>query len=104
MTLSRIYLSPPHMSGREQQYVQEVFASNPIAPLGAQVDAFEAEFAAAVGARHAVAVNSCTAAMHLALEAIGLQAGDEVITTPYTFAATAEVVRYFDARPVLVDV
>ena len=92
------------MSGREQQYVQEVFASNPIAPLGAQVDAFEAEFAAAVGARHAVAVNSCTAAMHLALEAIGLQAGDEVITTPYTFAATAEVVRYFDARPVLVDV
>lgn len=65
---------------------------------------FEAEFAAAVGARHAVAVNSCTAAMHLALEAVGLQRGDEVITTPYTFAATAEVVRYFDAKPVLVDI
>ena len=65
---------------------------------------FGAEFAAAVGARHGVPVNSCTAAMHLALEAAGLQRGDEVITTPYTFAATAEVVRYFDARPVFVDI
>jgi perosamine synthetase len=71
---------------------------------GPQTHQFEAEFAATVGARHALAVNSCTAAMHLALEAIGLQRGDEVITTPYTFAATAEVVRYFDARPVLVDI
>jgi perosamine synthetase len=71
---------------------------------GPKVKRFEAEFAALVGAKHAIAVNSCTAAMHLALEAIGLKAGDEVITTPYTFAATAEVVRYFDARPVLVDV
>ncbi len=71
---------------------------------GPKVRRFEAEFAATVGARHAIAVNSCTAAMHLALEALGLRAGDEVITTPYTFAATAEVVRYFDARPVLVDV
>lgn len=65
---------------------------------------FGAEFAAAVGARHGVPVNSCTAAMHLALEAVGLQRGDEVITTPYTFAATAEVVRYFDAKPVFVDI
>src|SRR5262245_9092487 len=71
---------------------------------GPKVRRFEAEFAAAVGAKHAIAVNSCTAAMHLALEAIGLRRGDEVITTPYTFAATAEVIRYFDARPVLVDV
>ncbi|MFV9504445.1 MAG: DegT/DnrJ/EryC1/StrS family aminotransferase [Oscillochloridaceae bacterium umkhey_bin13] len=71
---------------------------------GPQVRAFEAAFAEAVGAQYAVAVNSCTAALHLALDAIGLQAGDEVITTPYTFAATAEVIRYFDARPVLVDI
>ena len=71
---------------------------------GPKTKQFEAAFAEAVGAKHAIAVNSCTAAMHLALEAIGLQRGDEVITTPYTFAATAEVVRYFDARPVLVDV
>jgi perosamine synthetase len=71
---------------------------------GPKTRRFEAEFAAHVGANHAIAVNSCTAAMHLALEAIGLQRGDEVITSTYTFAATAEVVRYFDARPVLVDV
>jgi dTDP-4-amino-4,6-dideoxygalactose transaminase len=71
---------------------------------GPKTHRFEAEFAAYVGAKHAVAVNSCTAAMHLALEAIGLGRGDEVITSPYTFAATAEVVRYFDARPVFVDV
>jgi len=71
---------------------------------GAKVAQFEKEFAAFVGARYAVAVNSCTAAMHLALEAIGLQDGDEVIVPTYTFAATAEVVRYFGARPVLVDI
>jgi len=71
---------------------------------GPKTRQFEAEFAAAVGAKHAVAVNSCTAAMHLALEAIGLQQGDEVITSPYTFAATAEVVRYFDAKPVFADI
>jgi dTDP-4-amino-4,6-dideoxygalactose transaminase len=71
---------------------------------GPKVRQFEHEFAAAVGGRYAVAVNSCTAAMHLALEAIGLQRDDEVITTPYTFAATAEVIRYFGAKPVLVDI
>jgi dTDP-4-amino-4,6-dideoxygalactose transaminase len=71
---------------------------------GPKTRQFEAEFAKYVGARHAIAVNSCTAAMHLALEAIGVKADDEVITTPLTFAATAEVIRYFGARPVLVDV
>lgn len=71
---------------------------------GQKTRQFESEFAAYIGAKHAVAVNSCTAALHLALEAIGISADDEVITTPYTFAATAEVVRYFNARPVFVDV
>lgn len=71
---------------------------------GPKTRQFEQEFAAVVEARHAIAVNSCTAAMHLALEAIGLQQGDEVITSPYTFAATAEVVTYFQAKPVLVDI
>ena len=71
---------------------------------GPRAREFEAEFAAYVGARHAIAVTSCTAALHLALEAAGVAAGDEVLTTPMTFAATAEVVRYFDAVPVFVDV
>ncbi|MCK4815295.1 DegT/DnrJ/EryC1/StrS family aminotransferase [bacterium] len=71
---------------------------------GPKTRQFEQLFAAAVGSKHAIAVNSCTAAMHLALDAIGLQPGDEVITTPYTFAATAEVIRYFQAKPVFVDI
>ena len=71
---------------------------------GAKVQAFEREFAQHAGARFAVAINSCTAAMHLALEAVGVERGDFVLTTPYTFAATAEVIRYFDAVPVFVDV
>lgn len=64
---------------------------------------FEEEFAAKVGARYAVALNSCTAALHLALEAIGLGEGDEVLVPTMTFAATAEVVTYFKAKPVLID-
>lgn len=70
---------------------------------GPMVREFEAAFAAYVGARHAIAVNSCTAALHLALEAIGLEAGDEVIVPTFTFTATGEVVTYFGARPVLAD-
>jgi perosamine synthetase len=64
---------------------------------------FEREFANYLHHPHAVAVNSCTAALHLALEAIGLQAGQAVIVPTLTFAATAEVIRYFGARPILVD-
>ena len=93
----------PDIDESELAQIGEALASGWIT-TGPKTRQFEAEFAAIVGARHAIAVNSCTAAMHLALEAVGLQRGDEVITTPYTFAASAEVVRYFDARPVLVDV
>jgi len=70
---------------------------------GAVTREFETEFAAYVGAKHAVALNSCTAALHLALEAIGLRRGELVLVPTMTFAATAEVVRYFDAVPVFVD-
>src|SRR5215218_5122136 len=93
----------PDLDAAELDEVRDTLESGWIT-TGPKVRRFEAEFAAAVGAKHAIAVNSATAAMHLALEAIGLQRGDEVITTPYTFAATAEVIRYFDARPVFVDV
>ena len=70
---------------------------------GFKVKEFEQEFASLIGCHHAVAVNSCTAALHLALDAIGITEGDEVIVPTMTFAATAEVVTYFKARPVLVD-
>src|SRR5438105_523194 len=93
----------PDLDGAELAAVKEVLDSGWLT-TGPKTRQFEADFAAYVGAKHAIAVNSATAAMHLALEAIGLRAGDEVITTPYTFAATAEVVRYFDAHPVFVDI
>jgi dTDP-4-amino-4,6-dideoxygalactose transaminase len=70
---------------------------------GPKTKRFESEFAEYVGATHAIALNSATAALHLALEAIGLQRGDAVLVPTMTFAATAEVVRYFDAKPILVD-
>ncbi len=93
----------PDLDESEQEEVRSCLASGWIT-TGPRTRQFEEAFARKVGAKHAIAVNSCTAAMHLALEATGLQQGDEVITTPYTFAATAEVIRYFDARPVFVDV
>ncbi len=103
MTRQRIYLSPPHMSGREERLVQEVFASNWIAPLGPQVDAFEAEFAAAVGASRALALVSGTAALHLALLLAGVGPGDEVLVSTLTFSASANPVVYLGGRPVFVD-
>jgi dTDP-4-amino-4,6-dideoxygalactose transaminase len=71
---------------------------------GPKVKLFEREFAEYIGCKHAIAVNSCTAALHLALEAIGIRERDEIITSPMTFAATSEVIRYFKASPVFVDI
>ncbi|MBA1443576.1 MAG: DegT/DnrJ/EryC1/StrS family aminotransferase [Chromatiales bacterium] len=71
---------------------------------GAKAKRFEADFAEFVGARHAIALNSATAGLHLALEAIGIGPGDKVITTTFTFTATAEVVRYLGADPLFVDI
>jgi perosamine synthetase len=93
----------PDIGEDEIRDVTEVLRSGWIT-TGPKVREFEERFAGFVGARHAVAVNSCTAAMHLALEALGIRAGDRVVTSPYTFAATAEVIRYFQAVPVLVDI
>ncbi len=83
--------------------VNEVVASGWLTS-GPKVQAFESEFAEHVGARYAVGVNSCTAALHLALEAIGVGPGDRVLVPTMTFAATAEVVRYMGADPVFTDV
>jgi dTDP-4-amino-4,6-dideoxygalactose transaminase len=93
----------PDLDGSELREIADALESGWVTS-GPKTRQFETEFASVVGAKHAIAVNSCTAAMHLALDAIGLKRGEEVITTPYTFAATAEVIRYFDAKPVLVDV
>ncbi len=92
----------PSISEDEIDAVVETLRSGWLT-TGPKVRTLEEHFARYVGAQHAVAVNSGTAALHLALEAIGLAAGDEVILPTMTFAATAEVVRYFNATPVLVD-
>ena len=101
--LPRIFLSPPHMSGEELEFVRETFASNWIAPLGPQVDAFEREMAEYLGVSHAAALVSGTAAIHLALRLIRLQPGDEVLCSTLTFSASANPVLYEHARPVFID-
>jgi dTDP-4-amino-4,6-dideoxygalactose transaminase len=101
--VARIYLSPPHVDGREAELVAEAIASNWIAPLGPQVDAFEAEIAAVAGVEHAVALSSGTAAIHLALVVLGIGPGDEVACSDFTFAATANPIVYTGATPFFVD-
>lgn len=99
----RLYLSPPHVGQEERQQLLEAFDSNWIAPLGPEVDAFERELASKVGVADAAALSSGTAGLHLALVMLGVEAGDEVITSTFTFAATANAIRYVGARPVFVD-
>jgi len=101
--VGRIYLSPPHLSGLEEAFLKEALDSGWIAPLGPQVEAFEREFAEAVGVPHALAVSSGTAAIHLALLAAGVEPGDEVVVSTLTFAASAFPVLYIGARPIFVD-
>lgn len=101
--MSRIYLSPPHLGGRELELVHEVFASNWIAPVGPQVDAFERELGQVVGVPHVAALSSGTAALHLALRLLGVGPGDRVLCSDLTFAASAFAVRYQGAEPVFVD-
>jgi pyridoxal phosphate-dependent aminotransferase EpsN len=82
---TRIYLSPPHMSGEEQSFVDQAFATNWVAPLGPNVDAFECELADCVGAEDTVALSSGTAALHLALSLCGVGPGDVVLGSTFTF-------------------
>lgn len=99
---ARILLSVPHMSGFEQNYVQEAFNSNWLSTVGPNVDAFEREFSGRFGLP-SVAVSSGTAAIHLGLRLLGVGEGDEVICQTLTFVASVNPIRYLGARPVLVD-
>lgn len=103
MTEPFLRFALPDITEREIEAVAEVLRSGWIT-TGPKTQEFAQRFAAAIGDGEAVMLNSCTAALHLALEAIGLTSADEVIVPSLTFAATAEVVRYFGATPVLVDV
>ncbi|GAA0499182.1 pyridoxal phosphate-dependent aminotransferase [Paractinoplanes deccanensis] len=100
---TRIYLSPPDVGDLERKLLLEAFDSNWVAPVGPDLDAFEAQVAELVGVRHAVALSSGTAALHLALVAAGVRTGDTVLVPSFTFAATANAVMYLGARPVFLD-
>lgn len=93
----------PSIGEAERQAVLEVLDSGWLT-TGAQAAAFEQEFAEAVGAKHALAVSSATAGLHLALEAAHVKPGDGVAVSPYTFASSAEVIRYLGAEPVFIDI
>ena len=98
----RIYLCPPHMSGYEMGYIKEAFATNWIAPLGPQVDAFESEMAQYIKCR-TLALSSGTAALHLALRLLGVEQGDIVFCSSLTFIGSVNPVLYLGAEPVFID-
>ena len=99
----RIYMSSPDVGELEEQYVIAAMRSGWIAPLGPDVDAFEAELAGRVGVAHAVALSSGTAALHLGLLGLGVGHGDFVLTSTMTFAATANAIIYTGAQPYFID-
>ncbi len=101
--MSRIWLSPPDVTGDDRARLIAAVDGGWIAPVGPDIDGFEAEIAVACGRTHAVVLSSGTAALHLALLELGVSAGDEVLVSTFTFAATANAVRYVGATPVFID-
>ncbi|MDJ0646980.1 MAG: aminotransferase class I/II-fold pyridoxal phosphate-dependent enzyme [Flavobacteriaceae bacterium] len=99
----KIWLSSPHLSGEEQKYVKEAFDSNWVAPLGPNVNGFEREICAYTGAKACAALSSGTAAIHLALILLGVNEGDEVLCSTFTFSASVNPIRYQGAVPVFID-
>ena len=99
----RIYLSPPHMGGEEFGLLRDAFESNWIAPIGPHLVEFENEVARIADRNHAVALSSCTAALHLSLLIHDIGPGDEVMCSSLTFVATANAIMYTGATPVFID-
>lgn len=103
MNKSKIWLSSPHIGTNEQQYVNEAFASNWIAPLGPNVNAFENGLQVQAKSSHAAALSSGTSAIHLALILLGVKPGDFVFCQSFTFSASANPIAYQGAIPVFID-
>ena len=103
MENKRIYLASPTMHGEEQQFIQEAFDTNWVAPLGPNVDAFEKEMAAYTGCGHAAALSAGTAAVHLSLKLLDIQQGDVVFVSDLTFSASCNPIVYEKATPVFID-
>ena len=104
ITKTKIWLSSPHMGGLEQQFVQEAFDTNWIAPLGPNVNGFEASIADYyVNDLNGAALRSGTAALHLALKLVGVGKGDDVLCQSFTFSASANPIVYLGANPIFID-
>lgn len=99
----KIWLSPPHMSGNEQKYIQLAFDENYIAPAGSNLTGFEKEIGDFLGIPHVLALTSGTSAIHMAMVVLGITQGDEVIAPTFTFAACVNPIIYQKATPVFVD-
>ena len=101
--IPRILLSPPYLGTQEFHFVCEAFESNYIAPLGPQVNAFEKEFSDLTGVPHAAALSSGTAAIHLALDLLGVGPGDEVFASTLTFIGSVSPITFLGGTPVFID-
>lgn len=99
----RIFLSAPHMSGNELKYIEKVFESNYIAPLGEYVDKFEESIKSYTSVQNALAVTSGTAAIHLALRVLGIGKNDDVLASTFTFIGSVSAILYQGANPVFID-
>jgi len=99
----KIWLSSPHIGTKEQEFVKAAFDTNWIAPLGPHVDRFENDLQSYTGAKHAAALSSGTAAIHLSLILLGVEPGDEVLCQSFTFSASANPIVYQGATPVFID-
>jgi len=101
--MDRIFLSPPHMSGKEQQYISEVFESNYIAPLGEFVNRFEKSIQEYTGVKYALALSSATAGLHLALNVLDIGEDDYILASSFTFIGSVNAIFYQNAKPIFVD-
>jgi len=101
--MQRLFLSPPHMSGKEQKYIDEVFQSNYIAPLGAFVDRFEQSIQDYVDVDYALATINATSAIHLALRVLGVEKDDFVFASTFTFIGSVAPILYQNAIPIFID-
>jgi UDP-N-acetylbacillosamine transaminase len=99
----RIFLSAPHMSGNELTYIEKVFESNYIAPLGEYVNKFEDSIKSYTKTENALAVTSGTAAIHLALRVLGIGQGDDVLASTFTFIGSVNAILYQGANPIFID-
>ena len=103
MKKDRRFLSAPHMSGNELKYIEKVFDSNYIAPLGEYVNKFEDAVKNYVNIEHSLAVSSGTAAIHLALRVLGIKEGDDILASTFTFIGSVSAILYEKANPVFID-